>query len=100
MFFQEIFFFKIYLLFIYFYFIFGCVGSLLQHAGSLLKHAVSFVLLPGLLSSCGVQILSSLVVARRLQGVWALQLWRASSVVCCTQAQDEARELSICGARA
>ena len=31
-----------------------------------------FVAVCGLLSSCGVQVFSSLVVVRSLQGVWAL----------------------------
>ena len=47
-----------------------------------LQHAGSFVAVRGLLSSCGVRVFSSLVVAygfflfssvaRRLQGAWAL----------------------------
>ena len=52
----------------------------------------------GLLSSCGMQVFSSLVVAHRLQGAWALvvcstqalSLWCVSSIVV-------ARELSSCG---
>ena len=73
----SLFFFKIYLLFIYF--IFGCIGSLLWHAASSLRHAGFFiaahrlsVVVRGFLSSCGVWVSSSLVVARRLHGAWAL----------------------------
>ena len=47
----------------------------------------------------------SLVVACRLQGMWALQLWCAalecmSSVVCSTWALVEARKFSSCGTQA
>ena len=61
---------KIYYLFILF--IFGCVGSYLQHTGSSLRHVGSFFAARGLLSSCGMWVFSSLAVARRLQGTWAL----------------------------
>ena len=47
---------------------------------------------PGLLSTCGVQVFSSLVVA------WAPG--RMGSVVGGTRALAEARELGSCGARA
>ena len=36
------------------------------------RHGGSFVVARGLLSSCGMRVFSSLVGARRLQGVWAL----------------------------
>ena len=52
---------RIYLLFIYF-----CLRQVLVAAHGL------FVAARGLLSSCGVRVFSSLVVARRLQGAWAL----------------------------
>ena len=76
--------------FIYFFFFFGRVRSQLQHAGSSLRHAVSFVLAHRLLSSCGVWVFSlqlchvgslALVVSCGFQGAWALQLWCTSSVV-------------------
>ena len=53
----------------------------------------SFVEVHGLLSSCGVQVFSSLVVAQgsRVRGLCSLR--HAGSLV-------EARELSSCGARA
>ena len=38
-----------------------------------------FVVVCGLLSSCGVRVFSSLVVVRRLQGTWPLQLWCTGS---------------------
>ena len=63
-------FFKTYLFIL---FIFGCVRSQLRHAGSLLRHEGCFVAARRLLSSCSVQVFSSLVVAHRLQGGWALQ---------------------------
>ena len=40
-----------------------------------MRHAGYFVAAHGLLSSCGMQVFSSLVVARGLQGMWALLLW-------------------------
>ena len=58
----------------------------------------------GLLSSCGVRVFSSLVVARRLQSTWALELWHAGSRArgFCSLwhagALVEACELSSCGA--
>ena len=50
--------------------------------GYSLRRAASFVLVRGLLSSCGVQVFSSLVVACRLCscGVWVPE--RVGSVVC------------------
>ena len=93
-------------LFIYLFNLFGCVRSQLWHAGSLLHHAGSFILARGLLSSCGVWVFSSLVVASRLQGTWALQLWHVGSRVCglCSLRHMgslvEAYELSSCGTRA
>ena len=67
--FSEFSFFKIYLFIL---FIFGCIGSWLQHLGSSLRHAGSSVVAPGLfivvrglLSSCGVWVFSSLFAARR-----------------------------------
>ena len=86
-------------IFIYFfsflYLFFGCVGSQLWHAGSSLRHVGScvvvlwlFVVVHGLLFSCGMQVFSSPVAARGLQSTWALQfvahglsLRRRSSVV-------------------
>ena len=50
----------------------GCVGSLLRHAGFSLWHAGSFISAREVLSSCGVQVFSSLVVARRFQSAQAL----------------------------
>ena len=58
-----------YLLFIYFWphgFLVAALGIFVQACGLL-------VAVHGLLSSCGVWFFSSVVVGRRLQGVWALQ---------------------------
>ena len=52
-----------------------------------------FVVVRGLLSSCGVRVFSSLVDGTRVQE-------RVGSVVYGTRALAEARELSSCGARA
>ncbi|KAJ8792832.1 hypothetical protein J1605_004017 [Eschrichtius robustus] len=40
---------------------------------------VAFVLVRRLLSSCGVQVFSSLVAVHRFQGAQALSLWHAGS---------------------
>ena len=76
-----LFFLKIYLLFAYlFLFIFGCVGSQLQHAGSSLRYVGSWLRHVGFLfSSCGVQApegMGSVVCGMR-----ALYLRHVSSVV-------------------
>ena len=67
----------IYILFIYLIYFWLCwvldVGSVIAPVHGL------FVVVHGLLSTCGVQVFSSLVVAHRLQGTWALQLWHVGS---------------------
>ena len=76
--------------FIYlFIYLFGCIGSSLQHVGSFVAALVAaLVVVCGLLSNCGVQLFSSLVVARAPEcvgsvvcGRWVLSLRRVSSVV-------------------
>ena len=63
-----------------------------------------FVVVHGLLSSCGVWVLSSLFVVCRLEGTWALSLWCAGFRVrgLCSLRQAgslvEVHELSSCGA--
>ena len=47
-------------------------GSSLRRAGFFVMACRFFVAALGLLSSCGVQVFSSLVVACRFQSVWAL----------------------------
>ena len=60
--------------------------SSLRHAGYFIVAHGLFVAVHRLLSSCGMQVFSSLVVAREL-----CSLWHAGSLV-------EARKLSSCGA--
>ena len=68
--------------------------------GSLLRHAGSFVVAHGLLSSSyGVWVFSSLVVARGLCSCGTRAPGCVGSVVCSTWALVEARELSSCGVR-
>ena len=66
------------------------MGSLSRRAGSFVAVRRLFVVVCGLLSSCGVRVFSPLVVARAPEGV--------GSVVCSMWALVEARELSSCGA--
>ena len=63
-----------------FIYLFGCIRSQLRHAGSSLRHAGSFVVVCGLLSSCGTWALQLQCVGYRVHGfsscsTWALQLW-------------------------
>ena len=77
----------IYYLFIYF--IFGCVGSQLQHAGSSLRHAGSFLAVRASLQLWRVGFLFSSC------GAWVPE--HVDSVVYRMQALVEACELSSCG---
>ena len=55
-----------------FIYLFGCIRSQLQHTGSSSRHAGSFVVVLGLLSSCNYGLHSC--------STWALQLWRGCSI--------------------
>ena len=66
------FFFKIYF-FKFIYFIYFWLHRVLVAArGNFVEAHGVFMAMRQLLSSCGVRVFSSLVVARRLQGTWAL----------------------------
>ena len=98
---QTVFFFKdLFIIYFFILFIFGCIGSQLRHLGSSLRRAdLSWQRAGSSLWCAGF----SLAVAHRLQGAWALQLWRAGSRMhglCSlrhTGSLVDARELSSCG---
>ena len=85
-------FFNIY--FIYLFIYFGCVRSQLPHGGSSLRHAVSFVSMHGLLSSCGAWTSLQLWLAgSRRCGLCSL--WHAGSLqLTCTSSLVVARRIS------
>ena len=79
------------------------MGSLLRHAGSFVVARRFFVVVRGLLSSCGVWVFSLELwhAGSRASGLCSCGTWvpdRMGSVVCGMRALVEARELSNCGA--
>ena len=69
------FFFKISFLFIYFRLhqvLVAACGTFVAACGTFVEVRGLFMVAHGLLSSCGMWVFSSLVVARGLQGTWAL----------------------------
>ena len=84
--------------YLFYLFIFGCVGSWLRHAGSFIAARRLFIVVCGLLSSCGVwapEHMGSVVVAYRLsnccmQAKLLHSMWDLSSLT-----RDQTRVLCI-----